>query len=474
MPQNADAERSVLGAILLDNHALKPAIEKLSPGDFALKDHQRIFTRMIQMGQSQQVIDLVTLTDQLHRNGELDTAGGAAYLAQLVDGVPRVMHLEHYATIVKEKAMLRRLIETAHAIKQEAFEARDNSEQILQRAADALTAVRANCSLDWRGLFHSVADFEKAPSLRMAISQLVQLDSATAWGALAGHGKTWIQLIVAGAMLQGAGTKLWGQFEVLETIPRVLYLIPESTLGPFAHRVRTLGLLRFVENERLLVRTLSMGPRPILSDPRILRAAQGSYVMLDTLARFSDGSDENSASEFQVLASDILGLMGAGALGVSAAHHAPKAFAGTNVMSLEAVLRGTGDIGAVFATVFGIKQLDAERNIVHIENVKARDFEPPKPFQLIGRPYISEVGDFEIHKAPGECGPLHDEQQPERDRGGAPKEAREGRAANLELLRQMLTVTPSLTSQQISQRFAEIGIKLGDSAIRKYRKELGV
>ena len=115
LPHNLDAERSVLGAILLDNHTLNTAVEKLKPEDFFLEQHRRVFQQMMALGELQQAIDLVTLTDQLHRRGELEAAGGAAYLAQLVDGVPRVTNVEHYARIVKEKALLRNLIQIGRA-----------------------------------------------------------------------------------------------------------------------------------------------------------------------------------------------------------------------------------------------------------------------------------------------------------------------------------------------------------------------
>src|ERR1700693_4825819 len=97
LPQNVEAERSVLGAVLLDNHALNTAVEKLKPEDFFLDQHQRIFVQMIELGESQQAIDLVTLSDKLHRKGQLEASGGSAYLAQLMDGLPRVGHMEHYA-----------------------------------------------------------------------------------------------------------------------------------------------------------------------------------------------------------------------------------------------------------------------------------------------------------------------------------------------------------------------------------------
>jgi replicative DNA helicase len=138
LPQNADAERSVLGAILLDNHVINAAIEKLKPEDFFLDQHRRIFNHMIQLAEAQQAIDLVTLSDQLHRKGELEAAGGAAYLAQLVDGVPRISNLEHYARIIKEKALLRNLIHASHAIQQTAMEAEEDADAILDRAESSI------------------------------------------------------------------------------------------------------------------------------------------------------------------------------------------------------------------------------------------------------------------------------------------------------------------------------------------------
>src|SRR6267142_905327 len=77
LPNNLDAERSVLGAILLDNHALNPAIEHLRPEDFFLDQHRRVFTQMIALGESQQAIDLVTLTEEMHRKGDLEASSSA-------------------------------------------------------------------------------------------------------------------------------------------------------------------------------------------------------------------------------------------------------------------------------------------------------------------------------------------------------------------------------------------------------------
>src|SRR5712692_9576485 len=141
LPQNLEAERSILGAILLDNHALNAAIENLKPEDFFLEQHRRVFNQMIALGESQQAIDLVTLTEELHRRGDLEAAGGAPYLASLADGMPKVSNIEHYARIVKEKAMLRNLIHATHNIQQNAFEGEDGADAILDNAESSIFAL---------------------------------------------------------------------------------------------------------------------------------------------------------------------------------------------------------------------------------------------------------------------------------------------------------------------------------------------
>ena len=138
LPQNLDAERSILGAILLDNHSLNAVLERLRPEDFFLDPHRRVYQQMIVLGESQRAIDLVTLTEELHRRGELEAAGGAPYLAALVDGVPHVSNVEHYARIVKEKAVLRNLIHATHAIQQRAIEAEEDADTILDQAESSI------------------------------------------------------------------------------------------------------------------------------------------------------------------------------------------------------------------------------------------------------------------------------------------------------------------------------------------------
>ena len=141
LPQNLEAERSVLGAILIDPEAFNAAAEILEPRDFFRDAHRRIFEKMAALSERGQVIDLVTLKDELARGGELDAVGGAGYIAALVDGVPRSTNVEHYARIVKEKSILRSLIHSANRIIATAYEGEQEPEVVLDEAERAIFAI---------------------------------------------------------------------------------------------------------------------------------------------------------------------------------------------------------------------------------------------------------------------------------------------------------------------------------------------
>ncbi|HEY1464090.1 MAG TPA: replicative DNA helicase [Terriglobales bacterium] len=131
LPANVEAERSILGAILLDNFAYNEAAEHLKPEDFSLDSHRRIYTRMQDLAESSRSIDLITLVEELDRRKELQAIGDAAYISGLLDGVPDRPSIEHYVKIVRDKALLRGLIHTANAAIARAAEQSDSAEEIL-------------------------------------------------------------------------------------------------------------------------------------------------------------------------------------------------------------------------------------------------------------------------------------------------------------------------------------------------------
>jgi replicative DNA helicase len=110
LPANIDAEKTILGAILLDNAAHAEAAEKLEADDFSLDSHRRIFLRMTELIDAQRAVDIVTLANELARFKEVESVGGVAYLASLTEGLPRRPVIEDYIRIVKDKSLLRKLM----------------------------------------------------------------------------------------------------------------------------------------------------------------------------------------------------------------------------------------------------------------------------------------------------------------------------------------------------------------------------
>jgi len=138
LPHNLEAERSVLGAILLHNNTFNLAAEVIDSRDFYRDAHRRIFDKMVALVERGHAIDLVTLKEELGRSGDLEEVGGPAYIAALVDGVPRSTNVEHYARIIKEKATLRHLIVSANKILATAYAAEEDAEVILDQAEHAI------------------------------------------------------------------------------------------------------------------------------------------------------------------------------------------------------------------------------------------------------------------------------------------------------------------------------------------------
>ncbi len=141
LPNNHEAERSVLGGILANNQALLAAQELLEPEDFHYAPHVHIFGHFLALHTAGIPVDLVTVNDRLAQEQELEAIGGTAYLASLVDGMPKISNVEHYAKIVKEKAVLRQIIRMAEAVQLHAFEG-ETSAAVLEEARSRLNQLQ--------------------------------------------------------------------------------------------------------------------------------------------------------------------------------------------------------------------------------------------------------------------------------------------------------------------------------------------
>jgi replicative DNA helicase len=132
LPASVDAERSILGAIMLENHAFYEANAVLDPSDFSLDSHRRIYARVAELMEAGVPVDVVTLTEQLAQKREIEAVGGVAYVSSLTEGVPRRPSIEQYVRIVRGKSQLRQLIHLSTRTISMAAEQEDSPNTILE------------------------------------------------------------------------------------------------------------------------------------------------------------------------------------------------------------------------------------------------------------------------------------------------------------------------------------------------------
>ena len=140
-PYSEDAEQAVLAAMLIDQDAVMRAVEFVDDSMFYAERHRRLFRAMTAITERGSVVDPLTLSDELGRKGELEAAGGKDYIGFLVDAVPTAANVEYHAKIVKEKALLRRLIEVSTEIVSEAFSGGQTADELLDLAEQKIFQV---------------------------------------------------------------------------------------------------------------------------------------------------------------------------------------------------------------------------------------------------------------------------------------------------------------------------------------------
>lgn len=143
LPQNIEAEQSVLGAILIDNEAISSAIEILEPSDFYRETHRKIFSAMIELFERREPIDLITLTDYMRSTGILSEVGGEQYIALLATSVPTSANIRQHAKIVKEKSILRGLIRGGTEIVKRVFDDPSDPDELVDFAEKTIFDISA-------------------------------------------------------------------------------------------------------------------------------------------------------------------------------------------------------------------------------------------------------------------------------------------------------------------------------------------
>lgn len=154
-PQNIDAEQSVLGAILLDREAVYKAMKLVDPEDFYREDHRLIYEAMLTLNEDSRPVDLITVSEQLRQQGNLEKSGGVAYIASLAEMAPIAANVEYYARIVEEKSLLRTLIQLSTRIAGMGYEESDDPEKLI---AEAERMIMELGSKRVTGAFFSIKD----------------------------------------------------------------------------------------------------------------------------------------------------------------------------------------------------------------------------------------------------------------------------------------------------------------------------
>jgi replicative DNA helicase len=141
LPNSADAERAILGAIILDNALISQAIELLKPEDFYVPSHRRVFLAMIRLFERGSEINPILIAEELRREGEVEAVGGLTFISNLTYGLPHFANIAHYAKLVRDTSLLRQLVKVCNKVTSEALEAEDEAELILDHAEQMIFAL---------------------------------------------------------------------------------------------------------------------------------------------------------------------------------------------------------------------------------------------------------------------------------------------------------------------------------------------
>lgn len=279
---------------------------------------------------------------------------------------------------------------------------------------EQLAALASTPTPLWRATFRSVIELEQGDT-RQYIKGGMVMEGSNFNAAPSGVCKTWVQLCEAKALTSGKPLFGYAPFSVPER-QHVIYLIPEATERAFRKRLEKVGIEQ--HGEWFLCRTMKQGILR-LDDPALLAAIKAwrPIVFLDTYIRFMPHeADENSAGDnSRGLAEMTFNLMRIGAGAVVAAHHAPKSITAANDkgryvtkdMTLENMLRGSGDIGAMSDSAIGFRHADSEDDSgylkeskdltrIYVHPLKPREGISPDDFIIQGRPYLDTFGDFRV------------------------------------------------------------------------------
>ncbi len=383
LPASLDAERAVLGAILLDPDAYQPAADVLKPDDFSHDAHRRIFAHMVKLRESGKPVDPVLLTEELMRAGELEVVGGVAFLPGLTEGLPRSTNVRHYVAIVREKAVLRRVIHAGQKISRRAQEGPENVSELLAWAKESIPSSNGSggptplLALELEELLS-----REIKPREMLLDPVLPEQGLVMVYAKRGDGKTYFALGMAVAVAGGGTFLQWKATRAR----RVLYVDGELPAKTLQERCAMLVAGADIEPGpgmlKLITPDLQEGPMP---DPATVegQAALESHLkdvdllILDNLSALCRQGKENEGESWLPVQEWALSLRRRG-MSVLFVHHAGKS----------GLQRGTSRREDLLDTVITLRRpadYSADQGLrceVHFEKTRGMFGERAKPFEV--------------------------------------------------------------------------------------------
>jgi hypothetical protein len=322
LPKNLAAERAVIGGVMIppNSDRLSGLRDIVRPEHFFLAAHGTIYKRELQMFAEHEAIDVMTVQDALDRAGELQNVGGPAYLSSLIDGIPVISNLEHYAHIVADDHARRVAIAQAQAIIRAGCDREDVAE-IKQRFAATASLIKAP---DERAIAipASVLSVMNLKPREWLLDNLLTAKSMNEIFAWRGIGKTWFALGLAHAIASAAKFGKWQASR-----PRqVLYVDGELDAASLQQRIKLLGAADD-RDLKLLCCDMQDDPFPNLATARAQRMIEnalgddGELLILDNLSALAPSSNETEAEDWILIQSWLLNLRRQGVASVFL-HHA--------------------------------------------------------------------------------------------------------------------------------------------------------
>jgi hypothetical protein len=398
LPNNIDAERSILGAILLDeatpNAALKAATDQVTPSDFFYEHHACIFRHALKMADAKQAIDTISMSDHLHNAGELEKCGGAAYIAQLIDGVPRVSNIAHYAAIVREKSRLRQIIHGTHAVQQAALEGDRSAATLIDDLEGQFQSIVRDRGAKLVSV--DVRDFltMELPPLTYVIDPLLTERGLSMIYSRRGAGKTYVAMQIAYSVACGRPCFGWEP----PCARRVHYIDGEMHGAMLQQRQQEIftingGVLPDAGMLNLITRDLQKDVRPKINTSDGRRRiedllATGDLLLLDNLSALSPSSDEKETEEWASIQEWSIDLAWHG-VSILFVHHAGKSGDQRGSSKREDLLDGVLKLGVPSDYNPG----EGLRVEVHFAKMRGK---PPKP--PFGQPFELRLGSDEYGK----------------------------------------------------------------------------